>query len=64
MLEEGKTEKHAEQVQFTAFKQLCDGTAVEKKRAITEAHELISVLKADIQKYAAGAARFGKELLT
>ena len=37
MLEKGKAEKHSEQVQFAAFKQFCDDTTVEKKRAIAEA---------------------------
>jgi len=62
MLEKGKTEKHSEQVQFAAFKQFCDDTTVEKKRAIAEANEMIEVLKADIQKYAADAARLSKEI--
>merc|ERR1719387_1781781 len=62
MLEKGKKEKHDEQVQFAAFKQFCDDTAVEKKRAIGEANEKIEVLKADIQKYAADAARLTKEI--
>merc|ERR550537_1731013 len=62
MLEKGKAEKHSEQVQFAAFKQFCDDTTVEKKRAIAEANEMIEVLKADIQKYAADAARLAKEI--
>merc|ERR1719379_3199794 len=62
MLEKGKKEKHDEQVQFAAYKQFCDDTTVEKKRAIAEANERIEVLKADIQKYAADAAQLGKEI--
>jgi len=62
MLEKGKAEKHSEQVQFAAYKQFCDDTTVEKKRAIAEANEMIEVLKADIQKYAADAARLTKEI--
>ena len=46
MLEKGKKEKHAEQVQFAAYKQFCDDTTVEKSRAIKEAAEEIEVLKA------------------
>ena len=38
MLEKGKKEKHEEQVQFAAYKQFCDDTTVEKKRAIEEAN--------------------------
>merc|ERR1719389_1176738 len=62
MLEKGKKEKHDEQVQFAAYKQFCDDTTVEKQRAIAEANEHIEVLKADIQKYAADAARLTKEI--
>merc|ERR1719327_1583746 len=62
MLEKGKKEKHDEQVQFAAYKQFCDDTTTEKKRAIAEANERIEVLKADIQKYTADAARLTKEI--
>merc|ERR550537_1888291 len=62
MLEQGKKEKHEEQVQFAAYKQFCDDTKVEKERAIAEANERIDVLKADIQKYAADAAQLTKEI--
>jgi len=62
MLEQGKAEKHEEQVQFAAYKQFCDDTTVEKKRAIAEANEKIDVLKADISKYIADAARLTKEI--
>merc|ERR1719390_518598 len=62
MLEQGKAEKHEEQVQFAAYKQFCDDTKVEKERAIAEANEKIEVLKADIAKYTADAARLTKEI--
>jgi len=62
MLEKGKAEKHEEQVQFAAYKQFCDDTTVEKKRAIEEANEQIDMLKADIQKSIADAAQLGKEI--
>merc|ERR1719203_1805488 len=62
MLEKGKKEKHDEQVQFAAYKQFCDDTTVEKKRAIEEANEQIGVLKADIEKYTATAAKLTKEI--
>jgi cell division septum initiation protein DivIVA len=62
MLEQGKAEKHEEQVQFAAYKQFCDDTSVEKKRAIAEANEKIDMLKADIAKYTADAARLTKEI--
>merc|ERR1719331_1034801 len=62
MLEKGKKEKHDEQVQFAAYKQFCDDTTVEKKRAIAEANEKIEQLKADIEKYTATAAKLTKEI--
>merc|ERR1719156_130861 len=62
MMEKGKKEKHDEQVQFAAYKQFCDDTSVEKKRAIEEANERIEVLKADIQKLTADAALLTKEI--
>merc|ERR1719188_1970264 len=62
MLAKGKSEKHDEQVQFAAYKQFCDDTSVEKKRAISEAEEAIEVQKADIKKYTADAATLTKEI--
>jgi len=62
MLEKGKKEKHDEQVQFASYKQFCDDTTTEKKRAIAEANEHIDKLKADIQKYTADAAALGAEV--
>merc|ERR1719453_2894163 len=54
--------KHDEQVQFAAYKQFCDDTTTEKTRAIKEANEKIDVLKANIQKYTADAAKLTKEI--
>jgi len=62
MSAKGKKEKHEEQVQFAAYKQFCDDTSVNKKRAIEEAAEAIEVLKADISKYIADAAQLTKEI--
>merc|ERR1719493_326466 len=62
MAAKGKEEKHKEQVQFAAYKQFCDDTAVEKKRAIEEANEKIEVLKADIEKYSSDVERLTKEI--
>jgi len=62
MLEKGKKEKHEEQVQFAAYKQFCDDTKVEKKRAIEEANQKIEVLKADIEQYTATAEKLSKEI--
>lgn len=62
MLAKGKQEKHAEQVQFAAYKQFCDDTSVEKRRAIDEANEKIGLLQADIEKYTANAEKLTKEI--
>merc|ERR1719163_53409 len=62
MLAKGKEEKHAEEVQFAAYKQFCEDTTVDKKRAIAEAEEKIEVLNADIEKYTADAAQLSKEI--
>merc|ERR1719337_613274 len=62
MLAKGKEEKHAEQVQYAAYKQFCDDTSAEKKAAIAKADEMIEKLKADIEKYTADAAQLAKEI--
>lgn len=62
MVEKGKKAKHEEQVQYTAYKNFCDETTVEKNRAIKEANELIDTLKADIQKYATDVELLEKEI--
>jgi len=62
MLEKGKSEKHDEQVQFAAYKQFCDDTTTEKKRAIEESTERIGLLKANIAKYTADAAQLTQEI--
>merc|ERR1719197_1080066 len=62
MLAKGKEEKHAEQVQFAAYKQFCDDTTVEKQRAIKENTALMEQLTAKIQKSEADAAKMGKEV--
>ena len=62
MMAKGKEEKHKEEVQFAAYKQFCEDTTVEKKRAIEEANEKIEVLKADIEKYTEDAAKLTKEI--
>ena len=61
MLAKGEKEKHEEQVQFAAYKQFCDDTAVEKKRAISEAAEQFEE-KAGIAMYTSDAARLPKEV--
>ncbi|CAK0886579.1 unnamed protein product, partial [Prorocentrum cordatum] len=57
-----REEKHAEEVQFAAYKQFCDDTTVEKENAISEAEERIEVLTADIEKRQATAAQLTLEI--
>jgi len=63
MSAKGKKEKHDEQVQFAAYKQFCDDTTVEKKRAIAEANEKIEILKADIESTSVMQQRCPKKSL-
>jgi hypothetical protein len=62
MLAKGKEQKHEEQVQFAAFKQFCDDTTVEKKRAVEEATQQIEMLKANIAKNTADAEQLATEI--
>merc|ERR1719420_2618894 len=62
MIEKGNAEKEAEVVQFAAYKQFCDDTSAEKKNAITDANEMIVVLKADVTKYTAEADRLAQKI--
>jgi hypothetical protein len=62
MLHNDEKEKYVEQMQFAAYKQFCDDTAVEKACAIKEAEEMIEMLKADIQEYTTTAQWLGKEI--
>lgn len=62
MAEKGKTEKHAEEVQFAAYKQFCDDTSAYKRKAISEAEEAIEMLTADIAKYTADIAQLEKDI--
>jgi len=62
MMEKGKKGKHEEQVQYAAYKQFCDDTAVEKQRLIKEASQSIEVLKADIEKDTSDATTLSQEI--
>ena len=62
MMEKGKKEKRDEQVQFAAFKHVCDDTSAEKKQNIEDAADQIEMLKADIQQYATDAEELGKKI--
>jgi len=62
MLAKGKAEKQEEVRQFAAYKQFCEDTSANKQTAIREANEHIELLKADIEKYMATAARLKTEI--
>lgn len=62
MLENGKKEKHEEEVQFAAYSEWCDNTCEDRQRAIKEGNERIESLNADINKFAADANRLGREV--
>lgn len=62
LLEKGKEEKHAEEVQFAAYSEWCDNTIEQRQKAIKEGNEKIESLNADIEKYGADAARLGREV--
>eukprot|EP00933_Yihiella_yeosuensis_P026537 TRINITY_DN2060_c0_g2_i1.p1 TRINITY_DN2060_c0_g2~~TRINITY_DN2060_c0_g2_i1.p1 ORF type:complete len:679 (-),score=220.13 TRINITY_DN2060_c0_g2_i1:157-2193(-) len=50
MTAKGKAEMKEEKEQYTKYKQFCDDTLREKKRAIVEATDNIELLSADIEK--------------
>lgn len=62
MVEKGTDEKQAEQVQFAKFKTFCDATIKSKHTAIEDANEMIALLTANIQKFAAQAEKLGREI--
>jgi len=62
MVEKGKAERQAEQVQFASFKGFCDSTIAAKQAAIAAATSEIEVLTADIEKYEADAADAAREV--
>jgi len=62
MMEKGKSEKKAEQVQFAAYKMFCEDTTGLKQTAIAEANDKIQVLKADIEQFLSDAEQLAKEI--
>merc|ERR1719440_2060038 len=62
MLEKGKKEKYAEQLQFNTYQQFCTDVTVETKRQIAEGQEKIDKLTADIEKYEARIMVLTKEI--
>jgi hypothetical protein len=62
MVEKGKAERQAEQVQFASFKGFCDNTIAAKQAAIAAGTESIEVLTADVEKFSADAADAAREV--
>jgi len=62
MLSRAETEKHDEEIAFSAYKQWCEDTTGQKSRAISEADALIGQLTADINKFKADAERLSREI--
>jgi len=62
LLENGKAEKHDENVRQTAFMQWCDSTSADKTRSIEDAASSIVQLSADIEKANADIAQLGEDL--
>merc|ERR1719460_959252 len=62
MVVKAKKEKHDEEVQYAAYKQFCDDTTINKKRAIADAGEKIESLNAAIEKNSNDVKRLTKEI--
>jgi len=63
MLATARTGIKEEAVQYSAYRQFCDDTTVEKQKAVQEADELIENLKAKIQKFDSEAERLAEEIV-
>jgi len=62
MLSRAQSEKHDEEIAFSAYKQWCEDTTREKSNQVSEANALIEKLSADITKSNADAARLAQEI--
>merc|ERR1719486_1500814 len=62
MAAKGKAEKHAEEVEFAEFHQLCDSTRAQKTKSIADAAAQITQLSADIDKANADAEGLAEEV--
>eukprot|EP00933_Yihiella_yeosuensis_P029944 TRINITY_DN23598_c0_g1_i1.p1 TRINITY_DN23598_c0_g1~~TRINITY_DN23598_c0_g1_i1.p1 ORF type:complete len:670 (-),score=238.19 TRINITY_DN23598_c0_g1_i1:255-2264(-) len=62
MLEKGKAEKAAEEVQYTKFSEFCKDTLAEKRRATDAAAEKIEGLEADVEKSETDAEQLSYEI--
>lgn len=62
LLQRAREEKHAEQVQFSAFKQFCGDVSAEKQSGIEKMDAEIERLQAKVLKHDADADRLGGEV--
>jgi len=62
MKAKGEGEKHEEMVSFATYKQFCESTSAEKKRAIQDGHDSIEQLTAEKAKAAADVLVLTKEI--
>merc|ERR1719453_1048974 len=62
MLAKGKSEKHAEEVEFAKFHQWCDSSRAALEKSIEEGAAQIVQLKADIAKAEADAESLAEEI--
>merc|ERR1719201_911851 len=62
MLEKAKEGKHAEQVEWSAFKTFCTNTELDKQTAIQKADVQKDALKADIEQHDSEVRRLAGEI--
>jgi len=62
MVEKGKGEINAEQIQFSTYNSWCKNIAGEKRRSIKKSNEEMEMSQANILKYTADASKLGEEI--
>lgn len=62
MLEKSKEDKHAEMVEWSAFKTWCSNTELQKQTAIQDADVQKDTLKADMEQHDSEVKRLGEEI--
>merc|ERR1719324_1924415 len=62
MVEKGKSDKAAEEIQYATYKSWCANTQKDKQAAIATTTEKMDVLQADIAKYTSDAESLGEEI--
>merc|ERR1719327_1776447 len=62
MVEKGKSDKAAEEIQYATYKSWCASTQSEKRSAIESNSQKMEALQADIGKYQSDAQTLGEEV--